>query len=174
MRSRKPTHPGEVLLEDVIKPLGITITDAAKDLGISRKTLSELVNGKCALSPELAVRIGKATNTSPESWLAMQTKLDCLWQIYVKDALSETRRKHGNPKPIDLKGIFKQPVKLQIAKACLCNRHRTPTDADLVLKIERDVGQDLAKIAEENNLPYRVVLGTALLIAKDLGEHQKQ
>ena len=78
MRSRKPTHPGEVLLEDVIKPLGITITDAAKDLGISRKTLSELVNGKCALSPELAVRIGKATNTSPESWLAMQTKLD-LW-----------------------------------------------------------------------------------------------
>ena len=78
MRNRKPTHPGEVLLEDVIKPLGITITDAAKDLGISRKTLSELVNGKCALSPELAVRIGKATNTSPESWLAMQTKLD-LW-----------------------------------------------------------------------------------------------
>jgi antitoxin HigA-1 len=58
--------------------LGITITEAAKNLGISRKTLSELVNGKCALSPELAVRIGRATNTSPESWLAMQTKLD-LW-----------------------------------------------------------------------------------------------
>lgn len=78
MRSRKPTHPGEVLLEDVIKPLGITITQAARDLGVSRKTLSELVNGKCALSPELAVRIGKATNTSPESWLSMQSKLD-LW-----------------------------------------------------------------------------------------------
>jgi addiction module HigA family antidote len=78
MRTRKPTHPGEVLIEDVIKPLGITITQAARDLGISRKALSELVNGKCALSPELAVRIGKATNTSPESWLAMQTKLD-LW-----------------------------------------------------------------------------------------------
>jgi len=84
MRSRKPTHPGEVLLEDVIKPLGITITDAAKDLGISRKTLSELVNGKCALSPELAVRIAKATNTSPESWLAMQTKLD-LWNAMQND-----------------------------------------------------------------------------------------
>jgi len=84
MRSRKPTHPGEVLLEDVIKPLGITITDAAKDLGISRKTLSELVNGKCALSPELAVRIAKATNTSPESWLAMQTKLD-LWKAMQND-----------------------------------------------------------------------------------------
>jgi len=84
MRSRKPTHPGEVLLEDVMKPLGITITAAAKDLGISRKTLSELVNGKCALSPELAVRIGKATNTSPESWLAMQTKLD-LWSAMQND-----------------------------------------------------------------------------------------
>ncbi len=78
MRSRRPTHPGEVLLEDVIKPLGMTITQAARDLGVSRKALSELVNGKSALSPELAVRIGKATDTSPESWLAMQTKLN-LW-----------------------------------------------------------------------------------------------
>jgi len=68
----------------VIKPLGITITDAAKDLGVSRKTLSELVNGKCALTPEMAVRIGKATNTSPESWLAMQTKLD-LWNAIQND-----------------------------------------------------------------------------------------
>ena len=79
MQRRKPTHPGEVLLEDVIKPLGITITEAAQYLGISRKTLSELIHGKCGLSPEMAVRIAKATNTSPESWLAMQTKLD-LWQ----------------------------------------------------------------------------------------------
>jgi addiction module HigA family antidote len=79
MQRRKPTHPGEVLLEDVIKPLGITITEAAQYLGISRKTLSELIHGKCGLSPEMAIRIAKATNTSPESWLAMQTKLD-LWQ----------------------------------------------------------------------------------------------
>src|SRR4030042_2160200 len=78
MQRRKPTHPGEVLLEDVIKPLGITITEAAQDLGISRKTLSELIHGKCGLTPAMAVRIAKATNTSPESWLAMQTKLD-LW-----------------------------------------------------------------------------------------------
>ena len=78
MQRRKPTHPGEVLMEDVIKPLGITITEAAQDLGVSRKTLSELIHGKCGLTPEMAVRIAKATNTSPESWLAMQTKLD-LW-----------------------------------------------------------------------------------------------
>ena len=75
---RKPTHPGEVLLEDVIKPLGLTVTDAAKNLGVSWKTLSELVNRKSALSPAMALRIAKATKTSPESWLNMQTKLD-LW-----------------------------------------------------------------------------------------------
>lgn len=75
---RKPTHPGEVFLEDVIKPLGITITDAAKNLNISRKALSEFVNCKSSLSPKMAVRISEATNTSPESWLNMQTKLN-LW-----------------------------------------------------------------------------------------------
>lgn len=78
MITRKPTHPGEVILEDVIKPLGLTVTQAASDLGVSRKTLSELVNQKAALSPEMALRIARATNTSPESWLNMQTKLD-LW-----------------------------------------------------------------------------------------------
>lgn len=79
MIKRKPTHPGEVLLEDVIKPLGITITEAAQKLGVSRKTLSELINQKSSLSPEMALRISEATKTSPESWLNMQTKLD-LWK----------------------------------------------------------------------------------------------
>ena len=79
MTTRKPTHPGEVLREDVIKPLGLTVTQAAKDLGVSRKTLSELLNQRAALSPEMALRIAKATKTSPESWLNMQTKLD-LWK----------------------------------------------------------------------------------------------
>ena len=75
---RKPTHPGEVLREDVVKPLGLTVTEAAKRLGVTRKTLSELLNCKSSLSPEIAVRIGKATRTTPESWLYMQAKLD-LW-----------------------------------------------------------------------------------------------
>lgn len=75
---RKHTHPGEILREDVIIPLGLTITEAAKRLKINRKTLSELLNGKSSLSPEMAGRIGKATNTTPESWLYMQAKLD-LW-----------------------------------------------------------------------------------------------
>lgn len=72
--TRKPTHPGNVFLEDVMKPLDLSITDAAKMLGVSRKTLSEFVNEKAALSTEMALRISKATNTSAESWLNMQKR----------------------------------------------------------------------------------------------------
>ncbi|MCG7853151.1 MAG: HigA family addiction module antitoxin [Methanosarcinaceae archaeon] len=76
---RKPTHPGVVLREDVLVPLGLTVTEAAKDLGITRKTLSEFINEKSSLSPDMAVRISKATNTTSESWMKMQIKLD-LWK----------------------------------------------------------------------------------------------
>ena len=79
VRKRKPTHPGFLLKEDVLVPLGLSITEAAKDLGVSRKTLSELINEKASLSPDMAIRIAKATKTSPESWLNMQSKLD-LWR----------------------------------------------------------------------------------------------
>ncbi len=84
MNKRKPTHPGVLLKEDVLVPLELTITQAAKDLGVSRKALSELINEKMSLSPDMAVRISKATNTSPESWLGMQAKLD-LWKSLNKD-----------------------------------------------------------------------------------------
>ena len=80
---RRPTHPGEVLMEDVIKPLGLTVTEAAARLGVTRKTLSALLNGKASLSSEMATRIASATNTSPESWLYMQAKLD-LWNVAKK------------------------------------------------------------------------------------------
>lgn len=82
-KTRKPTHPGEVLREDILAPLQLTVTDAAKNLGVTRKALSELLNGKSALSPQMAVRISRATNTSAESWLSMQTKLD-LWYAQQK------------------------------------------------------------------------------------------
>jgi len=75
---RKPTHPGEILREDVIKPLGLTVTEAANRLGVTRKTLSALINCRASMSPEMAVRVSKATKTSPESWLYMQAKL-ALW-----------------------------------------------------------------------------------------------
>lgn len=78
MKKRKPTHPGTLLKNDILESLDITITDAAKALGISRKTLSEFINEKSSLSPLMAVRIAQATNTTPESWMNMQTRLD-LW-----------------------------------------------------------------------------------------------
>ena len=79
LTKRMPTHPGEILREDVIKPLGLTVTEAAKRLGVTRKTLSALINCKASLSPEMAIKIAKATETSPESWFNMQSKLD-LWK----------------------------------------------------------------------------------------------
>ena len=76
---RKPVHPGKIFLEDVLIPLGLTVTDAARMMGITRKALSELVNEKSSCSPQMALRIAKVTCTSAESWLAMQVKLD-LWK----------------------------------------------------------------------------------------------
>jgi len=67
----------------VIEPLGITITEAAKRLGVSQETLAALLNTNTSLSPEMAVRIGKATRTSPESWIQMQVKYD-LWTVNQK------------------------------------------------------------------------------------------
>jgi len=78
-QTRKPTHPGVLILEDIIKPLGLSITEAAEYLGVTRKTLSMLVNEKQGLSIEMALRIAIATNTTPESWIRMQENLD-LWE----------------------------------------------------------------------------------------------
>ena len=92
-RSRKPIHPGKVFLLDVLSPLGLTVTSAARMMGITRKALSELVNEKSSCSPQMALRIAKVTHTSAESWLAMQAKLD-LW----KARLNETHKINEFPK----------------------------------------------------------------------------
>jgi addiction module HigA family antidote len=80
MNQRKPVHPGEVLREDIINPLGLTVTEAAKRLKVNRKTLSSLLSCKTSLSPKMAVRIARATGTTPQSWLYMQAKLD-IWTV---------------------------------------------------------------------------------------------
>ena len=74
-----PPHPGEVIRELCLDPLGVTVTDAAKALGVSRKALSELLNGKTGVSPEMAIRLSIAFDTTPESWLTQQMHYD-LWQ----------------------------------------------------------------------------------------------
>ncbi|MEK7438011.1 MAG: HigA family addiction module antitoxin [Pseudomonadota bacterium] len=77
---RKPTHPGEVLREDVLPALKMSQTELARRLGVSRLSVSELLLEKRALSADMAVRLGKLTNTAPESWLRMQSALD-LWEL---------------------------------------------------------------------------------------------
>lgn len=76
MTMKNPPHPGLVVLQECIEPLGLTITAAAKALGVARKTVSELVNGKCAISPEMAVRISKAFGGTAEGWLMQQAQYD--------------------------------------------------------------------------------------------------
>ena len=79
-RKRKPAHPGEILREDVLPALNMTQTDLAKRLRVSRLSVSELLLGKRGLSPDMALRIARFTNTTPESWLRMQEALD-LWEL---------------------------------------------------------------------------------------------
>ena len=78
-----PPHPGEIIKELCLEPLGITVTDAAKALGVSRKAFSELVNGHARVSPEMAVRLSLAFGTSAESWLVQQVQFD-LWKANQK------------------------------------------------------------------------------------------
>ena len=77
---RKPTHPGELLREDVLPAIKMTQTELAKRLGVSRLSVSELLLEKRALSADMAVRVGRLTNTTPESWLRMQEAVD-LWKL---------------------------------------------------------------------------------------------
>ena len=83
MRMHNPPHPGEVLRELCLEPLGISVTYAAEALGVSRKTLSSVLNGRSGISPEMAIRLAKAFDTSPESWLNQQIQYD-LWKAELK------------------------------------------------------------------------------------------
>lgn len=74
-----PPHPGEILRKLCLEPLDISVTAAAKGLGVSRKTLSAILNGRAGISPEMAVRLSIAFETSAESWLNQQTQYD-LWR----------------------------------------------------------------------------------------------
>ena len=79
MNMHNPPHPGEVLRKLCIEPLGLTITDASAALGVSRKTLSAILNGRAGVSPEMAIRLSLAFDTSAESWLNQQLQYD-LWR----------------------------------------------------------------------------------------------
>lgn len=76
--NRKPTHPGAILKEDYLVPLSITITELAAKLGVSRKTLSKIINENGSITPDMALRLSRAFNTTPDLWLNLQKNID-LW-----------------------------------------------------------------------------------------------
>ena len=79
MQMHNPPHPGEVVRALCLEPLGLSVTRAAEGLGVSRKALSELLNGHSGISPEMAIRLSKAFGGGPESWLTQQMQYD-LWR----------------------------------------------------------------------------------------------
>ena len=85
MRMHNPPHPGEIIKSLCLEPMGLSVTEAAEGLGVSRKTLSAILNGRSGISPEMAVRLSIAFNTSSESWLNQQVQYE-LWH-------AEQRRK---------------------------------------------------------------------------------
>lgn len=85
MKHRKPTHPGEYIAEDILNELEMSQSQLAKTLGVSRKTINELVNQKRGLSPDMALRLGKYTKTNPRTWMNLQTAWD-LWEVSTSEA----------------------------------------------------------------------------------------
>lgn len=79
MEMHNPCHPGEILREETLKTLNITVTEFAKFLGVSRQAVSEIINEKRGISPQMALRLSKVLGTSPDLWLKMQLSYD-LWQ----------------------------------------------------------------------------------------------
>jgi len=82
-RMFNPSHPGEILKEDVLPELGITVTEAARQLGITRVVFLRIINGKAGISPDMALRLAAWLKPSAESWLKMQAAYD-LWQTEQK------------------------------------------------------------------------------------------
>jgi addiction module HigA family antidote len=98
---RRPTHPGNIIKEDYLLPLSMTIKDMADSLGVSRKTLSKIINERGAITPDMALRLSRAFDTTPDFWLNLQKNYD-LWQ-------AETSSKEWQKvKPIPLNLLHSQ------------------------------------------------------------------
>jgi addiction module HigA family antidote len=97
-RMHNPPHPGEIIRDQCLEPLGLSVTDAAKGLGVTRKALSELLNGHAGVSPEMAIRLEKAFGSTAETWLRMQLAYD-LWQAEQRTGDLKVTRFRAPPSP---------------------------------------------------------------------------
>lgn len=91
LMQHNPPHPGGVIRRQCLEPLGLTVTAAAKGLGVSRNTLSMLLNGRLGISPEMAIRLAQGFGGSPESWLQQQMHYD-LWHAQQRNKKIKVRR----------------------------------------------------------------------------------
>jgi len=91
MRMYNPPHPGEIIREFCIEPLNLSVTEAAKALGVTRKTLSTLLNGRAGISPEMALRLSKVFGRTPEGWLRLQLQFD-LWKAQQSVDIKKLKR----------------------------------------------------------------------------------
>lgn len=94
MKMHNPPHPGEVLRKLCLEPMNLTVTAAARSLGVSRKTLPGILNGRTGISPEMAVRLSIAFDTEAESWLAQQVQYD-LWHAEKNRKSLRVTRSHA-------------------------------------------------------------------------------
>jgi addiction module HigA family antidote len=94
-RAMPPIHPGETLKEMYLEPLGLTVTDLAANIGVTRRTVSLIVNGHSGISPEMAMRLSKSFNTTVEFWLNLQRSYD-LWFASKKVEMSSIRNLLGD------------------------------------------------------------------------------
>jgi addiction module HigA family antidote len=94
MPMKNPPHPGRSIRSACLEPLGLSITEGAGVLGVTRQTLNNVVNGKSGISPEMAIRLSKAFGSTPETWLRMQLAYD-LAQARKSESKIKVRRQHG-------------------------------------------------------------------------------
>jgi addiction module HigA family antidote len=93
MSMREPVHPGRIVRHDCLEPLGLSVTEGARVLGVTRQALSNIVNGKSGISPEMAIRLTKAFGSTPETWLRMQLAYD-LAAARKNESKIKVRRQH--------------------------------------------------------------------------------
>ena len=91
MPMQDPCHPGEIVTHECLEPLGLSVTRAAKGLGVTRQTLSDLINEKSGISVDMAIRLSKAFGSTPETWLKLQLAYD-LWQAQARVESIEVER----------------------------------------------------------------------------------
>ncbi len=94
MPMKNPAHPGRIVRNACLEPLGLSVTEGAKVLGVTRQALNNVVNGKAAISPEMAIRLSKAFGSTPETWLRMQLAYD-LAAARKDESKIKVRRQHA-------------------------------------------------------------------------------